>query len=68
MRGKKPLIELNNIYITILESPRIKASEIATNLTKGFSTIERYIKLIKVAGYIHYKGSLKTGGYYFIEN
>ena len=52
----------------IQKNPGIRANLIANNLKISQRTIERIIGLLKKENKIEFKGSFKTGGYYFIKN
>jgi ATP-dependent DNA helicase RecG len=46
----------------------MRVNELAKAMGKGESTIERYIKLLKTAGHVEFKGAPKNGGYHLINN
>jgi predicted transcriptional regulator len=51
------------IILNILNNnPLQKANEIAEQLNKGESTVERYLKILKNQGLIEFDGAPKTGG------
>lgn len=56
--------ELNVVYKLIDNTPGLKAPDVARLLDKSLSAAERYIKKLKDAGYIEFKGAPKTGGYF----
>lgn len=56
--------ELNVIYKLIDNTPGLKAPDVARLLDKSLSAAERYIKKLKDAGHIEFRGAPKTGGYY----
>lgn len=60
--------ELNSLLEVIEKTPGLKAPAIASALGTSLSTAERYIKKLKTAGHIEFKGVPKTGGYYKIYN
>lgn len=55
--------ELINIYELIVNTPDLKTKDIASIISKGLSTTERYLKKLKDEGFIEYIGSSRTGGY-----
>lgn len=59
--------EIETIIINMIkENPGIKAGGISQKISSHSKrSVERYIKELKDKGIITYKGSLKTGGYYF---
>ena len=52
------------VYKLIDNTPGLKAPDVARLLDKSLSAAERYIKKLKDAGYIEFKGAPKTGGYF----
>ncbi len=59
--------DIETIIINIIkENPGIKANGISQKISSHSKrTVERYIKELKGKGVIEYRGSLKTGGYFF---
>ena len=57
---KNELISIMNI---LKIKPLQKANEIAVQLNKGVSTVERYLKILKDNDLIEFDGAPKTGGY-----
>lgn len=56
--------ELNTLLAIIEKTQGLKAPAIASALGTSLSTAERYIKKLKTAEYIEFRGVPKTGGYY----
>ena len=56
--------ELNVVYKLIDNTPGLKAPDVAKLLDKSLSAAERYIKKLKNAGLIEFRGAPKTGGYF----
>lgn len=59
--------ELNTLIKAIKNNAGLKAPELSKIINKGLSTTERYIRILKKAGLIEYKGASKTGGYIIIK-
>lgn len=55
--------ELMTILNLLSNKPLQKAHEIAEQLNKGVSTVERYLRILKDNGLIEFVGAPKTGGY-----
>ncbi len=59
---------LSDVLNLIIQNPGIKVATIIEKTGNlGKRTIERYLKQLKESGMIEYRGSLKTGGYYYIR-
>ncbi len=61
---KKELIKVVEILIN---SPGLKANQLALRIEKSIQTVERNIKILKNKNIIKYNGSKKTGGYFITE-
>jgi len=55
--------ELLSILNILQKKPFQKTKEIAEQLDKGVSTVERYVKILKENNLIVFEGAPKTGGY-----
>ena len=55
---------LNDLYNFINEHPGFRAINFFANLNVSYSTIERYLRVLKKENKIEYRGSKKTGGYF----
>jgi len=60
--------ELNILFEVIVNKPGLMAPAIAKIINKSLSSTERYIRKLKKAGLIEYKGVSKKGGYYKINS
>ncbi len=49
---------------TIANRPGVRTNEIATHVGKSIPTVSRYIKILKEADAIEYRGAPKNGGYH----
>jgi len=68
-REKDPINEtvnegVNQLLKIVVENPGKRANDLASLLGKSVHTVERYVKLLKVAGKIEFRGAPKNGGYY----
>ena len=52
------------LYAKILQNPGKKSKELSLLVNKSVPTVSRYLKLLKVANQIEFRGAPKTGGYY----
>ena len=52
------------LYVKILQNPGKKSKELSLLVNKSVPTVSRYLKLLKVANQIEFRGAPKTGGYY----
>ena len=55
---------VNQLLKIVVENPGKRANDLASLLGKSVHTVERYVKLLKVAGKIEFRGAPKNGGYY----
>jgi ATP-dependent DNA helicase RecG len=55
--------ELNSILTLLKLKPFQKAHEIAEQLNKSVSSVERYLKILRENGMLEFEGAPKTGGY-----
>lgn len=55
---------VNELFDTISSTPGLRAPMLAKKLTTSTKNIERWLKQLKDAGKIEFRGSPKTGGYY----
>ena len=55
---------INDLYNFISEHPGFRAINFFANFNNSYSTIERYIRMLKKENKIEYRGSKKTGGYF----
>ncbi len=56
--------ELLIIYKAINNHGNIKVADVQSMIGKSYATCKRYLQLLKEAGLIEYRGSLKTGGWF----
>jgi predicted HTH transcriptional regulator len=63
--------ELNEPIIALIkkiaEQPGIQAKELAKQLNRPFSTVDKQIRTLTARQLVIHRGSRKTGGYYRIE-
>lgn len=52
------------LYVKILQNPGKKSKELSLLVNKSVPTVSRYLKLLKAANQIEFRGAPKTGGYY----
>jgi hypothetical protein len=57
----------NLLFETICHYPGKRANELATLVGKSVPSVERYVKSLRTAGMIEFRGASKTGGYYAVE-
>ena len=55
---------LKEVYLIIFNNPGIKIKQLASIRKRSESTIKIQVAELKKRGYIEYRGSDKTGGYY----
>ena len=55
---------LKEVYLVIFNNPGIKIKQLASIRKRSESTIKIQVAELKKRGYIEYRGSDKTGGYY----
>lgn len=58
--------ELFAIYKAISNIGNIKVADVQKLIGKSYVTCKRYLQLLKEAGLIEYRGSLKTGGWFAV--
>lgn len=58
---------LNKILVYIHDNPNAKSKVISDIIGKSYATVKRYIIILKDAGLIEYRGSLKTGGWFLVS-
>lgn len=58
---------LKEIVEYVQANPNAKSKAIADVVGKSYATVKRYVVLLKDAGLIEYKGSLKTGGWFLVS-
>ena len=57
----------NDVLQAVKVQPGIRSNAIATYIGKSIPTVSRYLKILKDAGKIEFRGAPKNGGYYAIE-
>ncbi|HBB93245.1 MAG TPA: ArsR family transcriptional regulator, partial [Bacteroidales bacterium] len=60
----EPMISL---FKKISEHPGIQAKELAQQLHRPFSTVDKQIRALAAKQLVIHKGSRKTGGYYRVD-
>ena len=55
------------IYMSIRNNGNIKVANVQELTGKSYISCKRYLQLLKEAGLIEYRGSLKTGGWYTVS-
>lgn len=60
--------KLKQILTTIIKTEGLRTGKIGERNDIPVSSVERYIKQLREAGLIEFKGSPKTGGYYLSES
>ena len=55
-----------DILQTVMLQPGIRSNGIATYIGKSIPTVSRYLKVLKDAGKIEFRGAPKNGGYYAV--
>ena len=55
------------MIIFLYHTPNQNRIDLTGITQKGQATTDRYIKILKDAGIIEFKGSRKTGGYYLTQ-
>lgn len=60
--------EINMLTRQNLQTIYQRKTKIRQKLSIPEKTLERYIKILRDAGLIEYKGSKKTGGYYIVHD
>ena len=59
--------DLTIIYKAISNLGNIKVADVQKLIGKSYVTCKRYLQLLKEAGLIEYRGSLKTGGWFVVS-
>lgn len=59
--------DLTVIYKAISNLGNIKVADVQKQIGKSYATCKRYLQLLKEAGLIEYRGSLKTGGWFAVN-
>ncbi len=59
--------KLKRVILILSEKPGLRAAEISKNLDIPISSLERYIKQLRDAALIEFRGASKTGGYYLLK-
>ncbi|HAH23991.1 MAG TPA: hypothetical protein DCL77_09585, partial [Prolixibacteraceae bacterium] len=62
-QNKGVLIKLVKLSQLIYKTPLLNAEELASKIKVSVSTINRYLKILKIIGVSELKGARKTGGY-----
>jgi len=57
---------VNLLLAAIRQNPGKRANELATYIGRSVQTVERYVKTLKNAGKIEFRGAPKNGGYFAI--
>lgn len=57
--------KIRAVAMVILKEPGLRLPDIGQKTNLTLKSLERHIKLLKGAGLIEYRGSRKTGGFYF---
>ena len=57
----------NLLFETICHYPGKRANKLATLVGKRVPSVERYVKSLRTAGMIEFRGASKTGGDYAVE-
>lgn len=52
------------LLAAISQNPGKRANELATYIGRSVQSVERYIKTLKNAGKIEFRGAPKNGGYF----
>ena len=56
------------LLAAIRKNPGKRTNELALLIGKSVQTVERYVKELKGAGDIEFRGAPKNGGYFVIDN
>ena len=56
----------NDVLQAVKVQPGIRSNAIATYIGKSIPTVSRYLKVLKDAGKIEFRGAPKNGGYYAV--
>ena len=57
---------VNLLLLAITRNPGKRANELATYIGRSVQSVERYVRVLKDAGKIEFRGAPKNGGYYAI--
>lgn len=55
---------VNQLLSVVVANPGLRANALAMLVGKSVQTVERYIRVLKVAEKIEFRGASKTGGYF----
>lgn len=58
---------LKDVYLIVKSTPGIKIKQMAEARYRAESTVGKQLNELIVKGFVEYRGSKKTGGYYVIE-
>lgn len=58
---------VNQLLSVVVANPGLRANALAMLVGKSVQTVERYIRVLKVAEKIEFRGAPKTGGYFSLE-
>ena len=59
---------VNLLYQTIKENPGLRIPELSTKMHVPVKTLERWVRQLRRNNRVVFKGTLKTGGYYIVED
>jgi Fic family protein len=57
---------VNLLLLAITRNPGKRANELATYIGRSVQSVERYVRVLKDAGKIEFRGAPKNGGYYAV--
>ena len=57
---------VNLLLLAITRNPGKRANELATYIGRSVQSVERYVRMLKDAGKIEFRGAPKNGGYYAV--
>ena len=58
---------VKTLFKAVVDFPGRRANELAVLIGKSVQSVERYVKTLKDAGKIEFRGAPKNGGYYALE-
>lgn len=58
---------VNSLLAAIRQNPGRRANELATYIGKSVQSVERYVRKLKDAGKIEFRGVPKNGGYFEVK-
>ena len=58
---------VKTLFKAVVDFPGRRANELAALIGKSVQSVERYVKTLKDAGKIEFRGAPKNGGYYALE-